>query len=240
MKKIAIMQPYFFPYLGYFSLIKSVDQHVIYDDVQFIKGGWINRNYVLINRQKSLFSIRLSKAGANRLINEIEIIDDFLKFQKMLRMAYGKAPYKKPVLDLVARICAYQNKNLAAFVGNSLREIVAYLNIRSPLVFSSLIKKGNAKTAQDKVIAICRELQATIYINSIGGQSLYDGASFSRQGIELQFIQAKPVTYMQFGKAFVPNLSIIDALMFNSVENVRAMLDAFELINANASCALPN
>jgi len=240
MKKIAIMQPYFFPYLGYFSLIKSVDQHVIYDDVQFIKGGWINRNYVLINRQKNLFSIRLRKAGANRLINQIEIIDDFLKFQKMLRMAYGKAPYKKPVLDLVARICAYPNKNLAAFVGNSLREIVEYLNIRNSLVFSSLIKKGNAQKAQDKVIAICRELQGTIYINSIGGQSLYDGPNFSRHGIELKFIKVRPVTYMQFGKAFVPNLSIIDALMFNSVENVRAMLDAFELISANAPCALPN
>ena len=113
--KLGIMQPYFLPYIGYFQLIKAVDKYVIYDDVNYIKKGWINRNNILCNGQAHLFSISLRGASQNKLINEIEISDDFSKFRKMIELSYRKAPYFEEVFKLLNSIIDYPNKNLFSF-----------------------------------------------------------------------------------------------------------------------------
>lgn len=228
--KIGIMQPYVFPYIGYFQTLNAVDSYVIYDDIQFIKGGWINRNNILIGGRKTLFTFSLKDASPNRLINEIDINDDFNKFIKTLSMAYSWAPYKDAVLPLVQRICDYKDKNLARFIGNSLKEISEYLGITTKLLYSSDLRKDTQLKAQDKVIAICEELGADTYINAIGGQELYSRDDFEPHGIDLKFMKNLPIEYKQFGKEFVGSLSIIDVMMFNSIEDISIMLDSYELI----------
>lgn len=230
MKKIAIMQPYLFPYLGYFQLINAVNEYVIYDDVQFMKRGRINRNSILMNGQKWPFTISISGASTTKLINEVEIKDDFQKFEKTIAMAYNKAPYKAQACKLIHAICSYENKNLACFIGNSIKEIANYLEIDTKLLYSSgLNKKSNLK-GQKKIIAICKELKACTYINSIGGQGLYNKGEFKGNDLELKFLKPVLKKYKQLDNEFVPHLSIIDVMMFNSPAEIRKMLNDYELI----------
>ncbi len=229
MKKVGVMQPYLFPYVGYFQTLNTVDEYVIYDDVQFIKGGWINRNYILIGGHRALFTIRLADASSNKLINEVVIQDDFTKFLKTVAMCYSRAPQKEQVMALLERICRYEDRNLARFTGNSMQEIVTYLKIDTKLRYSSDLKQDGGLKAQDKVIAICQELDAGIYINAIGGMELYDKEQFRDSGIELRFLKTRPILYKQLGKEFVPFLSIIDVMMFNTVPEVRQLLNAYDL-----------
>lgn len=168
--KLGIMQPYFLPYIGYFQLIKAVDKYVIYDDVNYIKKGWINRNNILCNGQAHLFSISLRGASQNKLINEIEISDDFSKFRKMIELSYRKAPYFEEVFKLLNSIIDYPNKNLSLFLANSIKEICKYLSIDTEIIFSSEIEKNNDLKGQEKILEICKILQAKTYINAIGGQ----------------------------------------------------------------------
>lgn len=210
--------------------MNAVDAYVIYDDVQYIKGGWINRNNILIGKQKSLFTISLADASTNKRINEIRISDNFEKFRKTLAMAYSRAPYKSAVLDVIDRICNYEDKNLSRFIGNSFKEIAIYLDMNTEFIYSSDLEKDNQLKAQDKVIAICKQLGADRYINAIGGQELYDREMFRRQGIELKFLKTLPIEYKQRGGEFVPNLSIIDVMMFNSVSEVQEMLGKYILV----------
>jgi hypothetical protein len=230
MRKIGLMQPYLFPYIGYFQLMDAVDEYVVYDDVHFIKGGWINRNNILIGNQKVRFTASLLEASPNKLINEIEIQDNFDKFLKTVAMAYSKAPYKEPVYDLLNKICSFQDKNLARFNGNSLQQIAGYLGIGTTILYSSTLNKDNALRAQDKVISICKEMGADMYINAIGGQELYDRESFSAEGIELKFLKPNIIPYKQFTQDFIPGLSIIDVMMFNSPVEIKKMLADYDLI----------
>lgn len=228
--KLAIMQPYFMPYIGYFQLIKAVDKFVIYDDVNYINRGWINRNNILVNGKEHLFSISLGKASQNKLINEISIIDDFKKFMRMVEMAYKKAPYFDAVYGLLDEIINFTNRQLAVFLQNSLLKISDYLRIETEFVLSSSIGKDNSLRGQEKILEICKLLNATTYINPIGGQSLYDKNCFKLEGIELYFIQPRFSQYKQFGSGFIGGLSIIDVMMFNSVEKINQMLDDYILI----------
>jgi len=230
MKRLAIMQPYLFPYLGYFQVMKAVDQYVIYDDVQYIKGGWINRNNLLMQGEKKLLSVRLLGASPNKLINEVEVDEDFAKMQKTISSYYARAPFLSEVSELLARICSYPDRNLARFIANSLAEICRYLNLDTELLMSSHLKKDITLKGQDKVLAICKVLSADIYINAIGGQSLYNRAEFQQHGVELKFLKTGPVIYRQTSNEFVPDLSIIDVMMFNSQEDVSLLLDRYELI----------
>lgn len=224
------MQPYFFPYIGYWQLMKMVDKYVIYDDVNYIKGGWINRNNFLINREKKMFTITLNSPSPYKLINEIEIKDDFKKFLKMIYLNYSKAPYYKDFFPIVESICNFQEKNLASFLANSFREILSYLNIQTDLLLSSSLSKDMSLKGQDKVLHICKLLNASIYVNAVGGQELYSKEDFSKYNVDLKFIQSETVSYKQFGDIFIPNLSILDLLMFNSPVEVNQMLDQYKLI----------
>lgn len=228
--KLGIMQPYLFPYIGYFQLIKVVDKYIVSDDLHYIKHGWINRNYILVNNEKKMFTIKLKKASSNKLINEIEILDDFKDWLKTIQLNYSKAPYYKEIYDLLKRIINYDNRVLSEFIINSLREILQYLQIKTPILKESQLNKNHNLKGQDEVIELCHIMGANCYINAIGGQELYNKTNFNAHGIELNFIKTELVPYKQFRNEFIPSLSILDIMMFNSVDEINCMLDQYYLI----------
>ena len=228
--KLAIMQPYFIPYIGYFQLIKAADTFLIYDDVQFIKGGWINRNYMLLNGSKFMFNLILKGASANKLINEISVQPNQNKLLKTIYHSYNKAPYFESAFPVIENILNYEDKNLAKFIGNSIITICNYSEIDTKIIYSSALEKNNELKAQEKIIHICKLLDADTYINAIGGKELYDKETFKQAYIDLKFIKNNSTPYTQFKNEFIPWLSILDVMMFNSVEEINKMLDDYELI----------
>ena len=231
--KVSIMQPYFFPYIGYFQLIANSDVFVIYDDVNFIKKGWINRNSILVNNTSYLFSMPLQNVSQNKLINEIFISDlDKWKMDllKTISSSYKKAPFYQDVYPLIEKIISFDELNLAIYIQNSIQNLCAYLNINTKLIMSSEIVKNNGLKGENKVIDICLQLGATQYVNAIGGFELYTKENFRVKNIDLKFIKSEDIVYQQFKNEFKPWLSIIDVIMFNSVEDTRMLLNKFELI----------
>jgi len=228
--KLAIMQPYFLPYIGYWQLIKAVDTYIVYDDVNYIKSGWINRNNFLVNKDKQLFTIQIKGASSYKLINQIEIIDDFVNFIKSIHQNYNKSPFFGHVMKLLKQIAEYNKSNLALFIFNSIKIIINYLHIDVNLVLSSSLNKNNVLKGKEKVIDICKTLGVTDYYNAIGGIELYSKQDFIQNGINLFFLKTNITPYKQLNNKFVPNLSILDVMMFNSVEKINQMLDDFELL----------
>ena len=228
--KLGIMQPYFLPYIGYFQLINAVDKYVIYDDVNYIKGGWINRNKLLLNEKEFMFNLILSGASPNKLINEVLVAANQSKLLKTIEGAYKKAPYFNEVLPVILSIVEYEDKNLARFIGNSLIQIADYLKFNTIFMCSSELQKNYSLKAQDKVINICSVLQATQYFNAFGGMGLYSKSDFETNNIKLCFLKPQPIEYKQFNNKFVPNLSMLDVLMFNPVEEINKLLYKYDLI----------
>lgn len=228
---VGIMQPYFFPYLGYWQLINAVDRYVVYDDVTYIKGGWINRNNILINGRASLVTLPLDNSSSFRNIKDISITKDAKAKEKIVRsltMAYAKAPYKAEILPIIERL-VLGNTNIAMLNYKAILEINAYLGIDTEIILSSEIDKQNDLKAQDKVIHINKLLGADRYINAIGGMNLYDREIFKKEGMTLQFLQMGTIKYTQLKNEFVPNLSVIDVLMFNGKDGTRKLLEEYTL-----------
>jgi hypothetical protein len=227
---LAIMQPYLFPYIGYWQLINAVETFVIYDDVTFIKQGYINRNSILINRQKQRFTLNLIGTSSNRLINQIIVGNNQAKLLKTMEQSYAKAPFVVNVMPILEQILNQNEKNLAKFLGFSLQKISDYLQINTEFIYSSDIKKDVRLKAQNKVIDIAKRLNAAKYINAIGGQKLYSKEQFKKEGIELNFLKTQIEEYKQFNIDFIPNLSIIDIMMFNTQDEIQKMLKMYELV----------
>jgi hypothetical protein len=230
---VGIMQPYFVPYIGYWQLLNAVDKYVIFDDVNYINRGWINRNRILLNNSPHYFNITMIGASQNKLINEIEINNDDKLVNKNLKMitgAYRKAPYYDNVYPLIEEIINCKEKNMASFISNSIYLICEYLDINSDIVISSMIDKNCNLKGQDKIIEICKLLKATEYYNAIGGRELYSKDKFENNGIKLKFLKTSNITYKQFNEKFNANLSIIDVMMFNSIDNIKEMLDMYVLV----------
>lgn len=228
--RIAIMQPYLFPYLGYFQLIQAVDAFVVYDDVNYIKQGWINRNYILAQGRPLRITLSLRNASPNRSINEVTVGDNQDKLLKTIRQNYSRAPQFATVFPVIEEILLQQEKNLAAFLDQGLRRICNYLDLRPAWHISSSLEKDTDLRGQEKVLFICEKLGATEYINLPGGMALYDRERFARRNIRLSFIQPRPVAYNQSGRDFVPNLSIIDAMMFNDHKKCQELLREHDLV----------
>lgn len=228
------MQPYLFPHLGYFQLINAVDKFVIHDDVQFIKGGWINRNRILTNNQARLFTFSIRNNDHRLNINQryfsFQNEKDKQKFLHVIRQAYIQAPFFRPVEDLLKHIFATRETNISLMITNSLQLVCEYIGIDTPFIISSQIPKENSLKGQTRVIEINKKLGSTHYINPIGGVSLYSSSTFAKQNIDLKFIKMREVEYSQLGEKFIPNLSIIDVLMFNSRESVRLLLGEYDLV----------
>lgn len=233
MKTIAIMQPYFLPYIGYFQLMAAVDKFVVLDDVNYINRGWINRNRLLLNGVAHTFTVPLRGASQNKLICEIELDDDQGWREKLLRtirQAYVRAPCYAQAYPLMENLINYPANRLDEFLLNSLREVVCYLSLEVEILSSSRIYKNAHLKGQERILDICRQEYAGIYINPIGGVDLYDRASFSKQDLSLYFLRSRPVSYSQGKGEHVPWLSILDVLMFNEPSAVRRLLTERDLV----------
>lgn len=230
--KIGIMQPYFFPYIGYWQLMNAVDKYVIYDDIQYIKGGWINRNRILMNGEPKIINLVMSGASPNKLISEVGTANDKIYKNKLLKTithSYMKAPFFEDVYTLIEEIILCEKEVLSLYLENLIRRIAEYLEMNTEFVLSSDIEKDNALKGQDKVIEICKRLGVSEYYNAIGGKELYSKEAFHTDGINLQFLRTDFITYTQYNNVFHPNLSIIDLMMFNSKEEIKKMLELYTL-----------
>ena len=231
---LGIMQPYFFPYLGYWQLMNAVDQYVVYDDVNYIKGGRINRNTILLQGKSHNINLILRGASPNKLICDVEVdTQDLLqtKLLKTIEQGYSKAPYYSDVMPVLTDIIRQKEKNLAMYLFNSFEIINRYLGINTKLQLSSNIEKDNTLKSYAKIIDICKAMGANSYYNAIGGVELYEPyrKNFEEEGVDLHFVEMKPISYTQFQNDFVPNLSIIDVMMFNSLEKIQGLLEAYTL-----------
>ncbi|RAI12644.1 MAG: hypothetical protein DKM23_03675 [Candidatus Melainabacteria bacterium] len=227
------MQPYFFPYLGYYQMLSAVDKFVLLDDVNFIMRGYINRNSILLNGQAHKFSIPLEKPSQNKLINETKLnflTKDKENFLKTITMAYKKAPFFNDFYPVLENIVNNDENDLTKYLKYSFEKIKDYLQIDTEILLSSKIEKDNSLRAQDRIIEINKQLASTQYINAIGGQELYNKADFTKNNIQLNFIKMSNIEYKQFNNEFVPNLSMIDVLMFNSKEKIKELLKQYELV----------
>ena len=224
MKKVAIMQPYIFPYIGYFQLINAVDKFVVYDTIQYTKKGWINRNRILSQGKDEYITIPLKKDSDFLDIKERFVSDSWQNDQKKLlnkiKSNYQKAPYFKENFSIIEDCFNYESKNLFDFIFNALKVFCNFFEIKTELLISSNINHDSTLKSADRVIAICKALEADQYINAIGGKELYTKDYFSENNLDLKFLEAKKTEYPQFNNDFVPYLSIIDMIFFLPKEEI--------------------
>lgn len=233
--KAGLMQPYFLPYIGYFQLVKEVDKYIIYDDVNYIKNGWINRNNYLERDKARLFTLHLDGSSPNKKINNIFIKDnDHLKMRskvlKSLKVNYSRASFYKETIELLEEIIMNSEPNIAKYNEFSIRRISEYLDIDTDILVSSDLETTEDFKGEERVIEICKKIGATIYINAIGGKSLYKSENFKKNNIILKFLRTNETfKYTQYSNEFIPNLSIIDVLMFNGFAGTKELLNQYTL-----------
>lgn len=226
------MQPYLFPYIGYIQLMSAVDTFVFLNDVNYINKGWINRNQVLVNGSASLFTVPLKEASQNKLISEIDqAIDDQWKkkFTRTLEMNYKNAPCYTQGMELVTEVLHSGEKKIDDFIVYSFNCIRQKLDLPVTFKRSSDMKIDPELKGQYRILEICKQLDATVYVNPPGGRDLYDKTLFDQQNIQLKFIQPGFVPYPQNAPAFVPGLSFVDVCMNNTYPFIRQNLLAYHL-----------
>ena len=230
---IAIMQPYFFPYIGYWQLIHAVGRFVIYDDVNYIIRGWVNRNRILINGEPAYITVPLQQASQNRRICDISLQPTPVWLNKMVKSienTYRKAPFFAEVFPVVEQLIRHEAENLSDYLAHQLQTMSAFMDINAEFVVTSRCYENDHLSGQARILDICKREGATTYINPQGGQALYDTETFRSAGIDLHFIVMHPLPYIQRAAGFVPYLSIIDTLMEIGPVEIKHHLDKFDLI----------
>ena len=232
--KVAIMQPYFFPYIGYFQLINHVDTFILYDDVNFIKKGWINRNNILQKGKSELITIPLSKASQNKKINEI-LLHNKNQSQKMfferIQFNYKEAPFFHKTMDIISEVFSKNHLTISELSSQSIKTTSQYLSMDTEFKLSSIEYTATKDLKKaERLIEITKLNGAVNYINPEGGKKIYDKNYFKKFGINLNFMKCSIDTYQQFNNIPVKGLSIIDVLMFNSPSEINKMLLNFEII----------
>ena len=230
---LAGNQPYFLPYIGYWQLINKADIFVIGDEYKYIQRGWINRNRILNNGEPNWLIIPLKKGEDSLLIKERKISDIHTnQILRKIEYLYHKAPNYKNGMDLFKKIIEFQEIDLTDFLCHSIYLLCDYLDIRTTIIKASSLEDNAQFKREHRIYDQCARLGADTYINAIGGMELYDFEEFKKRGITLKFLKTRPIEYKQFNHPFVPNLSILDVIMFNSRKEVIKMLDQFDLITA--------
>jgi WbqC-like protein family len=231
--RLAVMQPYFFPYIAYFQLIAAVDLFIVYDNIKYTKKGWINRNRMLQNGKDVMFSLPLKRGSDYLEVRERELAADFSrdKLLNQLAGAYRRAPYFAQTFPLVEQIVRYEDTNLFHFLLHSIVRTSEHLGITTEIRIASAIAIDHNLKNQDKVLAFCEAVGANSYVNAIGGMELYSTKTFWEKGIDLKFIRSAPFEYLQFGNEFVPWLSIVDVMMFNPHDTIQTCVSTmYELV----------
>lgn len=249
--KLAIMQPYFFPYIGYFQCINAVDKYMVYDKLNYIYQGWVDRNR-LVDKSGTIFYIRpqLKDASVSKLISEIRLQPKQFWRQKLiktLKFSYAGASCFDETLALVSEILSYETESLSDFNFNAIKSICTFLEIGTELTnetqtYEALERELRVKSSElppdaeempeikvIRALKMCEMEGADVFINASGGAALYDKSVFKDQGIDLKFIHTNPIRYAQFGEEFFPGLSIIDVLMHNGKEGTKTLLTEYEL-----------
>ena len=233
-KKIAIMQPYFFPYIGYWQLINTVDEFIIFDDVNYIKRGWINRNYVLLNGKKYRIGLNIKDVSQNRLIKDTYLAQSYKDTNKLLASifhAYNKASYFYDVYPILEKILNTKSNRIVDVLTKQIEEVCKYLKIKTKIICSSTLSNDKEKHGEQKIIDICKKQNAKYYINAIGGRELYREENFKENGLILKFLQTENIDYQQLGNYdFQANLSIIDVMMCNAPDKIAQMLNKYNII----------
>ena len=228
------MQPYFFPYIGYFQLMNAVDKFIVYDNIQYTKKGWINRNRILQNGVDSMISLPIKKDSDYLNVVDRRLADTWpeerTKMLNRIAGAYRKAPHFEEAFQVIEKCILLKEDNLYWFINNSLFQMRNYLGMFSPLITSSWVEINHDLRSKEKVIELCKAKNADTYINPIGGLELYNREEFKEKGIDLFFCKSNPIEYPQFGNKFVPWLSVIDVIMFNSKEKVSEYLNNYSLV----------
>lgn len=227
--KIAVMQPYLFPYIGYYQLAYEVDKFVFYDDVNFIKRGYINRNNILANGKKTLFTIPVPGGSQNKLISELSFDKNVKKQLKTIEHAYSKAPHFSAVFPIIQSVFLSKDRSIAEVAGLSVKLVFDYLGIKRTFLLSSQVDNDKSLTAKDRLIEMSKLLSCDQYINSPGGKELYQKSYFSEHGVKLSFIESNLPIYKQESAEFTPYLSMIDVLMWCSKGEVTQLLKDYEL-----------
>ncbi len=231
--KTGIMQPYFFPYIGYWQLINVVDKFVVYDNIQFTKKGWIKRNRILMNGKDKMISLPIRKDSDFLDVNKRFLSETFAvekkKIINQIKSAYSKAPQFDAVFPLVESAINCGAENLFDFIYATIKSIIKYLEIDTEIIISSEIDMDHSLRNRDRVIETCKALHCNQYVNPIGGTDLYDKDDFASNGIDLKFLKTDSFEYKQFDHPFIPNLSIIDVVMFNSRDRMKEILEYYSL-----------
>lgn len=225
------MQPYLFPYLGYYQMAASVDRWVFHDDVMYIKQGYINRNSILVNGAAHRFTVPIRNQSDSRAINEHHAMPPFDKILRVISQAYAKSACFSTVFPIVESVLDGRETNIARIAGASVHAVFEYLGKKLQIEWSSEMSGHKHLKGQDRVLSICKTVGATVYVNPIGGVDLYDEESFASRGIRLFFHRMRPVHYQQGPFPFVPNLSMIDVLMHNTPDEVAAFLREYDQVD---------
>jgi hypothetical protein len=236
-KTIAIMQPYFFPYLGYLQLMASADSFIIYDDVQYIKQGWVNRNRILREDAPVYVTLPVVRGRHNERICEKRLHDpqESLRdvFAKIMRH-YRSAPHFDEAVEFLEPLFSPDVETISDFNIRALRALCRHLGIATELVVASERHYGHDVRGQERVLRICEREAATHYVNAIGAKAigLYSKEAFAAAGLELSFIRSRSdIAYDQGAGVFVPNLSVIDLLMHNAPETICRMLPRYTRVS---------
>jgi hypothetical protein len=234
--KVAIMQPYIFPYIGYFQLINASDRFIFYDDVTFIKQGWINRNYINSAQGKLLFTIPIQNISSNTLINETNISRKpnnwNQKILKTLYNNYNKAINFEMVYPLLENFFSNINfeDTISELAKKSIYTTLGYLNIEKEIIHSSKQYNNEHLKSQERVIDICIQEKADVYINAYGGMHLYSKEDFKERNVLLNFLQPDTIRF-KFNTSHVnTNLSIIDLIMHVEKSDILKLLECYNLI----------
>ena len=213
---VGIMQPYFLPYIGYYQLLNYCDTFVVYDDIEYTKKGWINRNRFQLNGEARTFSLNLKSASDYLAIRERSLADNFdrSKLLRLVEAAYRKAPCFDELVDFLRPVVLFESNNLFSYLENSIQQVCLHLGITTKIVRSSELEIDTGIRGQERVLEICDVLGAEKYINPIGGLDLYDRQSFMDRGIDLKFIKSRLTPYSQGNFEFVPALSVVDQIAF--------------------------
>ncbi len=232
--KLSVMQPYLFPYIGYFHLISASDKFVCYNDVHFIKQGWINRNRILLNGEAHTFSVPVKNISSHTLIRETEIdyhLDWRKKLLKTIQSAYSKAPNFEIVFPLISKLFESKPRYISELAIESIKLVLNYADFKVDLIEDASRYENSALKGENRVIDICKKEKASEYFNLPGGKELYNYTTFEKNNIQLRFIQPDFIEYSQQIKDFIPGLSAIDVMMFNSGEGTKEIMNAYRIEN---------
>lgn len=239
--KLALMQPYAFPYLGYFQLIHAVDRFVVLDDVSYIKSGWLNRNRLLGPHGPLRFTLPVEGASSHRRLGELQLVAGPRWQDKLLRtieQCYSRSPGFADTWPLVEATLRFPERRLSAWLRHSLEQVCAGLGVTTPMVSAATVHPAGTARGQCRVIDVCRREGASDYINAEGGRALYAPEEFAQAGVRLHFLTHHPRAYPQRGAAFVERLSIIDVMMFNPPSALPQLLGDYSITPAGAGPSL--